>query len=119
MDLPSSQAGLRLLCLAGYGENVGSIATSPVFVDPGLRLPLGLDFLRLDYQFAEKLIIKFSEVKASLGKPTNFDPEICNLIYKETNGHAGAIRTLLHHLASSNRRSKQDTFDFMLSTRAI
>ena len=120
MELSSSQAtGLRLLCLAGYGEaNVGSITTPIVFVDPedsatGLRLPLGLNFLRLDYQFTEKLIIKFSEVKASLGKPTNFDAETCDLIFNETNGHVGAIRTLLHHLDSSNRRSKQDIFDFI------
>ena len=29
-----------------------------------LRLPLGLDFLRLDYEFTKKLIPRYSEVKS-------------------------------------------------------
>ena len=111
--------GVRLLCLAEYGEaNVGSIGTPLAFVDPedpatGSHLPLGLAFLRLDRQFTNQLIIKFIEVMASQGKKAVFDSDVSNLIYEETNGHVGAIRAILSHLISSDRRSKRDVLSFI------
>ena len=35
------------------------------------------------------------------------------MIYEETNGHVGAVRTLLFHFASTDKRSKQDVIDFI------
>ncbi len=111
--------GVRLLCLAGYGEaNVGSIGTPLAFLDPedpetGSRLPLGLSFLRLNREFTNQLIVKFIEVMASQGKKAVFDSDVNNLIYEETNGHVGAIRAILSHLINSNRRSKRDVLNFI------
>jgi DNA polymerase III delta prime subunit len=117
VDLPPT--GIRLLCLAGYGEtNVGSMATPLGFQDPEdpvtkCRQPLGLAFLRLDRQSTNKLVERFIEVKASQGKKTTFDSDVYNLIYEATNGHVGAVRALLHHLVSSDRRSKKHVLDFV------
>ena len=116
---PSSPTGrVRLLCLAGYGEaNVGSIATPLVFVDPldstkNLRLPLGLEFLRLDLEMTLALIAKYVEIIESEGKRMTFGTDVRELIYQETNGHVGAVRTLLFHFANTDKRSKQDVIDF-------
>jgi len=117
-DLPSIPIGrVRLLCLAAYGEaNVGSIATPLVFVDPmdigkNMRLPLGLEFLRLDREMTHALITKFVEIKGVEGK-MSFDADVCELIYEEIEDHVGAVRTLLFHFVSSDKRNKQDVIDF-------
>jgi len=66
--------GIRLLCLAGYGEaNIGGHATPLEFIDPTdpdtqLRLPLGLNFLRLDRDKAHEVIAKYVNIKSSRGK---------------------------------------------------
>jgi len=84
MHPPASTTGLCVLCLAGYGEaNVGIIATPVGFMDPQdpvtrLRLPLGLDFLRLDPEFTKQLILRFTEMKASHRKGVTFDAEVFN-----------------------------------------
>lgn len=115
---PSPTGRVRLLCLAGYGEaNVGSIATPLVFVDPldttkKMRLPLGLEFLRLDLEMTNALIAKVVEIKKLEGKKMTFGADVCELIYEETNGHVGAVRTLLFHFTNTDKRSKQDVIDF-------
>ena len=116
MHPPASTTGLRVLCLAGYGEaNVGTFSTPVGFMDPQdpvtrLRLPLlGLDFLRLDRESTKQLISRFTKIKAS---HITFDAEVFNLIYDETNGHVGAIRMLLYYLVDTDKRSKQDVLDF-------
>jgi energy-coupling factor transporter ATP-binding protein EcfA2 len=118
----STNGRVRVLCLAGYGEtNIGSIATPLVFVDPEdpvtqLRLPLGLEFLRLDRAKTDALITKFAEVKAFEGKQMSFDPRVRELIYTETKGHVGAIRTLLFHLVSTEKRKPEDVIEFTQRT---
>jgi hypothetical protein len=42
----------------------------------------------------------------------SFDADVHELIYEETNGHVGAVRTLLFHFVSTDKRSKQDVIDF-------
>jgi len=49
------------------------------------RLPLGLVFLRLDREFTNKLVVKFTEVKASQNKKAMLDSDVNDLIYEETN----------------------------------
>lgn len=111
--------GVRLLCLAGYGEaNVRAIGTPLAFLDPedpvtGSRLPLGLAFLRLDRESTNQLIVKYVEIKASQGKKAVFDSDVNDLIYEETNGHVSAVRAILYHLINSDRRSKQDVLNFI------
>jgi len=113
MHPPASTTGLRVLCLAGYGEaNVGTFSTPVGFMDPQdpvtrLRLPLGLDFLRLDRESTKQLILRFTKIQTSHRKALTFDAEVFNLIYDETNGHVGAIRMLLHYLVDTRKRSKQ------------
>jgi len=78
------------------------------------RLPLGLAFLRLDREFTNKLIVKFTEVKGSQNKTAMLDSDVNDLIYEETNDHVGAIRAILSpDLFSTDRRSKQDVLDFI------
>ncbi len=117
LNRTSSPTGrVRLLCLAGYGEvNVGSIATplvDPLDTTKKMRLPLGLEFLRLDREMTNGLIVKFVETKELEGKKMPFDADVGGLIYEETNGHVGAVRTLLFHLVNTDKRSKQEVIDF-------
>jgi hypothetical protein len=58
------------------------------------------------------LTAKFVELKESDGKKMSFDADVCELIYGETNGHVGAVRTLLSHFVSTDKRSRQDVIDF-------
>ena len=117
--------GVRLLCLAGYGEaNLGGHATPLEFIDPTdpdtqLRLPLGLNFLRLDRDKAHEMIKKFVSIKSSESKRISFslDPDVCDLLFDDSNGHVGAIRTILLHLVGSNKRTRDDLLDF--TTRSI
>lgn len=100
-----STVHVRLLCLAGYGEaSLGSVETPLAFVDPldpvtNLPLPLGLDFLCFSREKTQDLITKYTKIKALEGKITSFstDPEVRDLIFEKTNGHVGAVCTLLFH----------------------
>jgi len=104
--------GVRLLCLAGYGEaNVASIATPLAFMDPGRsndQVPTATS-PRLSpprREFTNKLIVKFTEVKASQNKKAMLDSDVNDLIYEETNDHVGAIRAILPDLFSTDPKIK-------------
>ena len=119
MATSATTARVRLLCLAGYGEtNVGSIATPLAFVDPedpekeNAQYPLGLNFLRLTRDTTDALITKFISIKGSEGKKSSFDADMRKLIFEETNGHVGAIRTVLFHLINANNKTKDDMLNF-------
>jgi len=96
---------VRILLLAGYGERrLGAIAMPFEFVDPidpatQQRLPLGLDFLRMDREKTYELITKYIDVANEEGKwiPFGHDHRIHELIFCDTNGHVGAICTFLFH----------------------
>jgi hypothetical protein len=116
-----SGTNVRLLCLAGYGEmSLGSIATPLEFVDPmdpdtQTQLPLGLNFLRLDREKTHQLIKKYAEIMESEGKKTSFSlhSDILDLIFNETNGHVGVLRTLLFHLVTTDKKSREDILQFV------
>ncbi len=116
----SSPVTVRLLCLAGYGEaKLGVVATPLEFMDPvdpdtQLRLPLGLNVLRLDRDKTNEVITKFVDIKNSEGKMTPFslNSDVRDLIFNHSNGHVGVIRTLLFHLVSPNNRTGDDILNF-------
>ena len=62
-----------------------------------MRLPFGLEFLRLDREMTHALITKFIEIKGVEGKKMSFVADVCELIYEETEGYVGAVRTLLFY----------------------
>ncbi len=119
-----SAINLRLLFLAGYGEkNLGSIATPVQFVDPKdpttqQRLPLGLNFLRLDREKTCELISKYVVIQNKLGKRISFGDQnvVHKLIFDDTNGHVGVIRTFLHHAIGSDITTIEDLFRFTSHT---
>jgi len=123
--MSESRVEVRLLCLAGYGQaSLGSVPTPHVFTDPsdtatGQSIPLGLDFLRFDSARTSQLITKFTKLKEEDGKPSSFadDQGVCDLIFKETNGHVGAIRSFLHHLINAGKTIKDDIIEFTSSSR--
>ena len=120
-----SRVEVRLLCLAGYGEaSLGSVSTPQVFLDPsdpvtGRAVPLGLDFLRFDSVRTSELITKYTKLKEGDGKPSSFadDQGVCDLIFKETNGHVGAIRSFLLHVITAGKTTKDDIIEFTSSSR--
>ena len=120
-----SRVEVRLLCLAGYGEaSLGSVPTPQVFMDPsdtatGQVIPLGLDFLRFDSARTYQLITKFTKLKEVDGKLSSFanDQGVCDLIFKETNGHVGAIRSFLLHVINAGKTTKDDIIEFTSSSR--
>ena len=114
-----SPANVRLLCLAGYGEAKLGVAATPLEfmdpVDPGtqLRLPLGLSVLRLDRDKTDELITKFVDIKNSESKMSfSLDPDVRDLIFDDSNGHVGVIRTFLFHLVLTNKRTRDDVLNF-------
>ncbi len=121
-----STVPVRLLCLAGYGEaSLGTAATPLTFVDPldpvtNLPSPLGLDFLRFNREKTHKLISKYTKIKALEGKMTSFstDPAVRDLIFQETNGHVGAIRTFLFHIIRAGKKTKDDIIEFISSPKS-
>jgi hypothetical protein len=119
--IAKSTITVRILLLAGYGErSLGSIATPFEFVDPvdpttNQRLPLGLDFLRLDRNKTHELITKYIDIENRGGKQISFghDHRIYDLIFGDTNGHVGAIRTFLFHAVRFDLKTPEEIFQFV------
>ena len=120
----NSTIKVRLLLLAGYGErSLGSLATPFEFVDPkdpatNQRLPLGLNFLRLNRGNTYELITKYIDIQNKAGKRISFghDDRVHDLIFRDTNGHVGAIRTFLFHAVSFDMKTTEDIFRFVSQT---
>jgi hypothetical protein len=115
---------VRILLFAGYGErSLGSIATPFEFVDPvdpatHQRLPLGLNFLQLDREKTYELVKKYIDIENKAGKRISFghDGRIHDLIFRDTNGHVGAIRIFLFHAVSFNMKTPAEIFRFVSQT---
>ena len=116
-----STINVRILLLAGYGEkSLGSIATPFEFVDPvdpstHQRLPLGLDFLKMDREKTYELITKYIDIANEGGKQISFghDHRIHDPIFHDTNGHVGAIRTFLFHAVTFDMKTPEAIFKFV------
>jgi hypothetical protein len=116
-----STVQVRVFLLAGYGESsLGSLATPLEFLDPrdpttGKRLPLGLNFLQLNREKTYELITKYIDIQNKAGKRISFahDGRVHDLIFGQTNGHVGAIRTFLFHAVGSNMKTTEDVFKFV------
>ena len=114
----NSTIKVRLLLLAGYGErSLGSLATPFEFVDPkdpatNQRLPLGLNFLRLNRGNTYELITRYIDIQNRAGKriPFGHDDRVHDLIFRDTNGHVGAIRTFFFHAVSFDLKTTEDIF---------
>jgi hypothetical protein len=76
------------------------------------RLPLGLNFLRLDREKSYELITKYIHIHNAAGKCISFghDDKVHDLIFRDMNGHFGAIRTFLF---SFNMKTPRDIFQFV------
>ena len=117
----ASTLKVRILLLAGYGERrLGAIATPFEFMDPvdpatKRRLPLGLNFLRMDREKTYELITKYIDIANGGGKQISFgrNHHIHDLIFRDTNGHVGAIRTFLFHTVGSDMKTPEAILRFV------
>jgi len=54
---------------------------------------------------------RYAKIEESESKMTSFsiDPTVCDLIFEQTNGHVGAIRTFLFHVISAGKTTKDSS----------
>jgi hypothetical protein len=85
----------------------------------GQAIPLGLDFLWFNSMRTSQLITKFTKLKEGDGKLSSFadDQGVCDLIFKETNGHVGAIHSFLLHVINAGKTTKDDIIEFTSLSR--
>jgi hypothetical protein len=64
--------------------------------------------------------VQYTKIKASEGKMTSFstDPSVRDLIFEETNGHVGVIRTFLYHVIRAGKTTKDDIIEFISSPKS-
>jgi hypothetical protein len=76
---------------------------------------LGSTFCGLDRKRTYELITKYIDIENRGGKQISFghDDRIHDLIFRDTNGHVGAIRTFLFHAVSFDMKTPAEILRFV------